>query len=222
MTKEEFMTRLEQSLQDISYDERQSALRYYEEYFEDAGESQDGAVEQLESPEEIAKAIRSDLDIKLQLIRSSVSESKKDKIEDEKKTEHNNSDAVYATSGSNDTAKVIAIVIACILFSPLLLGGAGGAIGIVFGLIGTVVALTLSAGAMIIAGVAVFIGGIVAVFGSPMLGTLLMGTGLLLIGLGCLFAFVASWFWTWALPTFIRWIKKLVKNDKSSAKEASL
>ena len=71
MTKEQFVAELEQQLQDISYDERQAALRYYEEYFDEAGQDSE-VVNQLESPEEIARAIKEDLDIKLQMVRNSV------------------------------------------------------------------------------------------------------------------------------------------------------
>ncbi len=71
MTKVEFMKQLEACLQEVSYDERQSALSYYEEYFEEAGADED-AVGNLESPEKIAKAIREDLDIRMQTVRSNL------------------------------------------------------------------------------------------------------------------------------------------------------
>lgn len=71
MTKQEFMSELDKRLQDVSYEERQSALRYYEEYFEEAGEDEN-VVNKLETPEEIAGAIKEDLDIRMQAVRSSL------------------------------------------------------------------------------------------------------------------------------------------------------
>ena len=86
MTKVEFMKRLEACLQEVSYDERQSALSYYEEYFEEAGAEED-AVGNLESPEDIAKAIKEDLDIRMQTVRSNLQEKEKSAADKNNKRE---------------------------------------------------------------------------------------------------------------------------------------
>lgn len=62
MTKTEFLEKLERLLQDIPADEREEALRFYGEYFSDAGPFEEEAVlAELGSPERVAAAIRQGL-----------------------------------------------------------------------------------------------------------------------------------------------------------------
>lgn len=56
MTKKEFLSRLKSCLSPLSQEERDNAVRYYEEFFEDC-ESEEEALKQLGSPEEIANQI---------------------------------------------------------------------------------------------------------------------------------------------------------------------
>lgn len=58
MNKKEFLTRLETALATLSYEERQAALRYYEEYLWDAGEENEAAaIAELGAPEALAEKI---------------------------------------------------------------------------------------------------------------------------------------------------------------------
>lgn len=62
MTKAIFMKELEELLYDISLEERENALRYYEDYFADAGiEKEDDIILELGSPKRVAKIIKSEL-----------------------------------------------------------------------------------------------------------------------------------------------------------------
>ena len=62
MSRQEFMTQLESLLMGISEEERNEALNYYENYFEDAGQENEAQViEELGSPERIAVQIKADL-----------------------------------------------------------------------------------------------------------------------------------------------------------------
>lgn len=59
MSRQEFMERLNRLLSDIPVNERQEALNYYENYFEDAGpENEAKIIEELESPEKVAASIK--------------------------------------------------------------------------------------------------------------------------------------------------------------------
>lgn len=61
MNRVEFMTALEKLLVSISEDERQEALQYYENYFEDAGpENEEQVIKELGSPEKVAAIIWAD------------------------------------------------------------------------------------------------------------------------------------------------------------------
>lgn len=62
MSRKEYMEQLDMLLRDIPHTERQEALKYYEDYFEDAGEDHEAdVIEELGSPEELAKKLREDL-----------------------------------------------------------------------------------------------------------------------------------------------------------------
>ena len=62
MNRAEFMSRLTALLQDVPPAEREEAITYYNEYFDDAGEGNEaGVIAALGSPEELAKAIKAGL-----------------------------------------------------------------------------------------------------------------------------------------------------------------
>lgn len=62
MTKYEFMNELEQLLFDISLEERTEALKYYSDYFEDAGPDREQAIiSELGTPVSVAAGIKADL-----------------------------------------------------------------------------------------------------------------------------------------------------------------
>jgi uncharacterized membrane protein len=62
MTKLEFMNELESLLLDIPLDEREEALKYYNGYFEDAGEDHEQEIiAELGSPKQVADMIKADL-----------------------------------------------------------------------------------------------------------------------------------------------------------------
>lgn len=62
MNRIEFMTELAALLQDIPVVERQEAMKYYNDYFDDAGEENEHQViEELESPAKVAATIKADL-----------------------------------------------------------------------------------------------------------------------------------------------------------------
>lgn len=59
MMKNEFLTRLKELLNDLPQEEREEAVRYYEDYFEDAGPLEEARVlKELVSPEDVAEKIR--------------------------------------------------------------------------------------------------------------------------------------------------------------------
>ena len=64
MNKEQFLDELEKLLQDIDSIERDEALNYYRDYFEDAGsEHEQEIIDELGTPEKVAQTIKEGLDI---------------------------------------------------------------------------------------------------------------------------------------------------------------
>ena len=62
MNRAEFMSRLTTLLQDVPLAEREEAIQYYNDYFDDAGEENEaGVITALGSPEELAKSIKAGL-----------------------------------------------------------------------------------------------------------------------------------------------------------------
>ena len=57
MTRDEYMTALKNNIQSLTVDEQNEALQYYSDYFDDAGDDEK-VMEELGSPEEVAKVIR--------------------------------------------------------------------------------------------------------------------------------------------------------------------
>lgn len=59
MNRDEFMSKLTALLADVSETEREEAIQYYNDYFDDAGaENENSVMESLGTPEELAKAIK--------------------------------------------------------------------------------------------------------------------------------------------------------------------
>jgi uncharacterized membrane protein len=62
MTKLEFMKELESLLSDIPLEEREEAIQYYNDYFEDAGaDHEEEVIKELVSPSKVASIIKADL-----------------------------------------------------------------------------------------------------------------------------------------------------------------
>ena len=62
MNRTEFMSQLEQLLQSITPAEREEALQYYNDYFDDAGaENEQAVIDALGNPAKVAENIKRDL-----------------------------------------------------------------------------------------------------------------------------------------------------------------
>lgn len=65
MNRIEFMTELAALLQDVPVVERKDAMKYYNDYFDDAGEeNEQEVISELESPAKVAETIKADLGIR--------------------------------------------------------------------------------------------------------------------------------------------------------------
>ena len=69
MNRIEFMETLSRLLLDIPEEDRIDALKYYNDYFDDAGsENEQNVIEELESPEKVAMKIKADREVLLQTL----------------------------------------------------------------------------------------------------------------------------------------------------------
>ena len=64
MSRTEYMRELDALLQGISKEEREEAMQYYNDYFDDAGsENEEKVIEELGSPAKLAETIRAGINI---------------------------------------------------------------------------------------------------------------------------------------------------------------
>lgn len=154
MNRTEFMRQLESLLQNISATEREEALQYYNEYFNDAGpENEQNVIEALGNPAKVAENIKKDI------FGNGYGENIYQKINADNRAvitypadsgaksgageagfgQENEAQAAGAVSSRKkegmSTGMIVLIVILCILASPVILGVASAGIGVAAGLI---------------------------------------------------------------------------------------
>ena len=174
MSRWEFMRQLEELLSDISPSEREEALQYYNDYFNDAGrENEQSVIEALGSPKQVAKIVKEGLDssesqgefTEYGFTSTSAEESKNEIIKSagaKKENDHDKADEKKETSSErppiNSTVKeenkkedmpawaIVLIVIGCIFLSPAILGAAAGGAGVLLGIAMTFLCLIIGFG----------------------------------------------------------------------------
>jgi len=214
MNRVDFMKQLESLLQNISPAEREEALQYYNEYFNDAGEeNEQDVIEALGNPAKVAENIKRDLsgngygDNTYQKVipddKALVEYQKNDKAENNK-------------SNQLSTGMIVLIVILCILASPLALGVGSGALGVLVGIVVTWFSLIFSFGgiafALFVAMIALVVVGIMCAVSSPLVGILLIGLALLFGGFGILFMMLTVAMAGIATPAICKGIVKLFRK----------
>ncbi len=243
MSRTEFMKQLESLLQNIPDAEREEALQYYNEYFNDAGpENEQNVIEALGNPMKVAENIKKDI------FGNGYGENSCQKINAETKAmiiypaDSNEEDGgTEQRSWQNDAAQtaqaqmvssqkkegmstgmIVLIVILCILASPLILGAASAGIGVAAGLIagwfGLIIGFGATAAALILVLIALVAVGIISMFTHPFVGMCLIGAGLICGGVGLLFLMLTVAMAGIATPSICCWIGGLFQ--KRGKKEA--
>ncbi|SHJ60408.1 DUF1700 domain-containing protein [Hespellia stercorisuis] len=192
MNRTDFMIKLESLLQDISTEERNEAMTYYREYFNDAGpENEDTIIKELVSPEKVAATIKAGL-------------RDHDNSEDGEFSETGYTDPRFAekeapaartqdgAQGSNTQTNSIIKIILIILIAlavasvawPVLTGVAGAVIGITFAIIGLFIGLVCGAAAITLAGFILIIMGLTKIAVAFPTAIFTCGTGILIFVIG--------------------------------------
>lgn len=221
MNRIEFMEKLRLLLSDMEESEREEALAYYEEYFDDAGvENEQQVIEALGSPEKVARIIRAGLDDSDG--REGVfSESGFRSYEEEQKNEvgmcpaqqkHPFSERLQGLSTGGIALLLILVICALPILGPLCIG----VIGVIIGLFGAAAALIFVIAvlgiALMAAGAAVFLAAFPSMIVSPALGVLLLGISFLMIGIGIILTIFGIRIIWKLIPPIIRWIVKKLQG----------
>lgn len=221
MNRAEFMEKLRELLSDISESEREEAINYYEDYFDDAGmENEQEVIAALSSPEKVAKTIKdglNDVDAEQGEFSETGFAGYGDTVKDEvgyhgvqEKTKFTDRIKGLGTAG------IVLILILAIFALPILGPVCIGILSTLFGILATVIAVVFAVAiagvSLIIAGVAVFVAAFPTLIVSPAIGILLFGLALLLLGIGILLTIAGVWVAWKLVPAIIRGVVRLVRK----------
>lgn len=223
MTREEFLRRLNELLSDVTDEERAEAIRFYEEYLDDAGPQQEAQVlAELGSPEKVAAIIRANVPGSRVQQETAAQEAQAAGPAGAGVPPASSAAAgasiplpPYARPGAAPPAPprkgmsdrtILLIILAVVLF-PLWIGLAGTVFGILMGLVGAALGLFFGGVATVVSIVAVLTANTPAAFaaGWPT-GLFMVGLCLLGLALGIALIAVAVWLVAWLLPACWRLI----------------
>ena len=205
MIREDFMDRLAFLLQDLDDADRDEALQYYNDYFEDAGEENEAQViRELKSPERVAAIIKDGLKAEAREHGAYTDAGYADERFEEKRMpgfyqqaeREEDGDKYYYTEAApgkkkkKSPWKVILIIALCLcgipVFAPLALAVIVFVLALILGAAAVVLGLAVSGVAIVIAGFVALARGIAKLILVPVAGALLCGVALLIIAVGIL------------------------------------
>ena len=231
MTRDAFMKELAYLLQDISEEDRQDALQYYRDYFDDAGPEREAAVlRELGSPERVAAIIRANLagqDADGGEFTDSGYEDRRFSEPEKPLAQRNGPgsggqgpQAGRTGAGRPGSApgrkppftsrplKIILWIILLVLLFPVLLGVGSGLLGILVGIAALLFGLFLLLGILTLAflatGIFMIPFGVVVLFSQPAGGLMTAGTGLAFLGGGLLLLALSLLFYGRFVPALVR------------------
>ena len=203
MNRQEFMKRLEELLRGIPASEREDALAYYNDYFDEAGaENEAQVIRELGSPEAVAENILSNI--------------RKESYFYEENQTNSNADVMKVEKKKMSKSTKILLIILLVFTFPLWIGIVAGAFGTIIGLIGIIFAIVVSvcgaAFGLTIGGIICMIGGLLCVITAPVEGLISMGVGAILTAVGLLLGLLGVWSVGVWIPKLVKAIVKLVKR----------
>ena len=211
MNRIEFMNRLEQLLRSLPEEERSDALKYYNDYFDDAGpEREQEIIRELISPEYVARTIMGEMN----------QNSQNDWSGNMNQSAYRNgwngqqvgNGGVYSDGRQSQTsasAKMpvwawVLLIVTLPVTVPMALAVAGTLVGVFFGVFGTVIGFFFGS-------IGLFIGAIVLfATGFPGLGCLCLGIGALFECVVFLLIPFVLWLFRSAIPEVCRFIRKQI------------
>ena len=221
MNRELFMARLRELLADVTEAEREEAISYYEEYFEDAGaENEQSVMESLGSPEKVAATIKMGLNENAseagEFSETGYADNYYEARNEVTARTTESEERGFSRKKNISTGGWIIILILCIfalpILGPVLVGIGSALIGIFAAIIAVFFAVLVVGIALVIAAIALIISGFISLFKMPVVGIALIGAALVTGGLGILTAILGFWIITKVVPPAIRGVIKLCKN----------
>lgn len=167
MTKADFLASLRNELRDVSTEEREEAIKFYTEYFEEAGEeNEQNVLNELDSPLEVANKIRTTC--------TGVPATRDQR------------NGYRSAPRQSSTSRTVLIIILAIITSPVWIGIAAGAVGMLVGLAGAAVAFIASGFGLVFGGTVGFFASLPIVAANTPSGLIAAGVSLVLVAVGLL------------------------------------
>lgn len=219
MNKTEFLNQLALQLSDISPEEREEALSYYQEYIEDAGlENEEALLQELGSPQKVASDIKKDINQRTTYSGEASPNAVATRTEAYNQNEKRNS---KKESNKSNLALILVLAVAlCPFWIPLVVA----VVSVIFSAIITILAVIFAVGiigiACLLVGVVLFALGIYNLFLSPFVGALLIGISLIIFALGILFTLFTGWICGKVFPWIIKQLSTLWHRITPPRREA--
>ena len=223
MNRVDFMNQLESLLQNISPAEREEALQYYNEYFNDAGaENEQDVIEALGNPAKVAENIKRDL------YGSGYGDNTYQRVSGNNRAvvEYKPTGAALKEENKLSTGMIVLIVVLCVFASPIILGLASTVLGALVAFFAAWFSMILGFGAaavtLILVMLVFFVVGIMCVPVSPFVGIAVIGVGFICGGLGILFMMLTVAMAGIATPAIFRGIASLCRKLFGKKKTAEI
>lgn len=240
MSRLEFMKELAKLLEDLPRDEKIEILKYYNGYFDDAGEEKEAdIIRELGSPAKVAASVKAGMDESMaehmEFTEKGVDDEKtvqeyeerRSRKQDEQQEEshsfyyedradaRSDSRNVYPRRKESNSWKIIAIALIIIVTFPVWIGLVGALIGLIGGLFGLLVGLIAAVVGGLVAclasGVACVVSGFAKILFSPLSGMMSISVGILLLGVGLLCLLLCGLFFGKLIPWIIGLIGRLFR-----------
>lgn len=224
MSRKEFMEDLEIMLENIQDNEREEALQYYNDYFDEAGpENEEQVIRELGTPAKVAAIIKTSLHEQENQSGEFTERGYSDprftinyEVIDRNDTSNSDSSQSgqkkrkYSRETSTSAGKILLIIILCMIVIPVAIPILTAVIGLLGGILGLAIVafatIAIAAVAFLIGGIVVFVVGIVTIFSSPITGIFSCGIGLIMAGVGILFALLTTIVFGKFIPWLVRGI----------------
>ena len=233
MKRKEFLERLEQLLGVLPQEEREEALQFYTDYFDDAGmENEEIVIRELGSPEEVAAKIRAGFggdygeyseqgyeDVRFENSQGITPVHRYDNSDwTDSVYEAQQEDSAKSKSETSkkhtNVWKIIAIVLLLIFATPIILPLGIAIITVIFAIVVAlftiVAALGLSGFAIAFSGIIVAAAGIAKMMLTPPIGILALGIGCVLFAIGILVSWFIIMLSVKIVPSILRSIVKIL------------
>ncbi len=224
MNRIQFMSELNALLRDIPDEEREEALQYYNDYFDDAGEEmEDQIIEELGSPEKVADIIK-------QGMRGTDEETSEYRETGYTDTRFEDRDMpagrpyqkykepvdVEKVQKSNRTLKIILIVLLAIFFGPIVIPLGIGLVALILGLAlgigGMLVGLVCAMTAIAVSGIICLVAGVIQLFYHPVIGLMIIGLGAIALSIGVALTALFVKACALAIPAIFRFVVSLLRR----------